>query len=130
MKVQKIRPKHARYYDLIHVPHGHIPAPLTNLWSNLPIPIKEKRDWDFYYCPCCGEPSFFKIHFACWQCQDDFEEFGAWDLEKRMRHRYYRKRRRDYFRNVFKRLEYLFLPILILLGKAWYVWSMRRRRDC
>lgn len=134
MVEMKAKSKDANYYDLIRVPHGHIPAPLVNFWSKFPIPVKETRGCDFYYCPRCGEPSFFKIEFACWQCQDDIEEFGAWKLYKELQRKYQRRKRRKYFRNFWKRLEYLCLPVLVLLGKAWYVKSNRLRRpwygDC
>jgi len=119
----KIRPKYGRYYDLIRVPHGHIPAPLTNLWSKLPIPVKEVRDENYYFCPVCGEPSFFKIRYACWKCQGEFEYDPS--LEEWAWKEYKRKMRKDYFRNFLKRIEYLILPFLVLIGKAWYVRSYR-----
>lgn len=123
-KLMKQRPKYCRYYDLIHVPHGHIPTPKTNLWSHLPLPVKAIRGSRFYYCPCCGQPSFFKIRYACWTCEEDFA-YDA-DYEKKCYARYRRRERRRYFKQLFKRIEYLFLPILVLLGKAWYVRSVRR----
>lgn len=115
----KLRPKYARYYDLIRVPHGHIPAPMTNFWSKLPIPVKEFRTGDFYSCPICGGPNFFKINYACWWCQnlDDYQEYAY--------QRYKQRKRREYFRELWKKLEYIFLPLLILFGKAWYVKSKR-----
>ena len=118
----KIQPKYGRYYDLIRVPHGHIPVPLAKLWSRLPIPVKEIRDENYYSCPVCGEPSFFKIRYACRYCLDEFDydpklEDWAWK-------EYQRRMRRDYFRNFLKRIEYLILPFLILIGKAWYVRSI------
>lgn len=120
---ERLRPRYGRYYDLIRVPHGHIPAPLTNLWSLLPVPARESRGSGFYFCPVCGGPSFFKIRYACSWCEEDlgFDDSEDWAWK-----RYKRKSRRDYFRELFKRIEYLFLPILILLGKAWYVRSTRR----
>lgn len=119
--MDKIRAKYGRYYDLIRVPHGHIPAPKINLWSNFPMPIKEYRANDFYECPSCGEPSFFKIEYACYECQgEDTEDADNWAWK-----RYKRNKRRNYFRDLKKRLEYLFLPFLVLLGKAWYVRSER-----
>jgi len=119
LREQKVRPKDGLYYDLIRVPHGHIPAPMTNLWSALPIPVKDERGCDYYYCPNCGEPSFFKINSWCRTCE-------AWDLvDDEIVRRYKRRRRRKYFKEIFKRIEYWFLPILILLGKAWYVGSTR-----
>lgn len=117
--MRKLKPKDSRYYDLIRIPHGHIPAPMANFWSSFPIPIKEKRGWDYYYCPMCGSGSFFKVDVACWCCQYDFDY--------NFLHRVYEKKRRhDYFRRLWKKLEYLFLPILVLIGKAWYVRSERR----
>jgi len=121
----KQRAKYGRYYDLIHVPHGHIPTPKMNFWSSLPLPIKALRGEDFYYCPCCGEPSFFKIRYACWQCENDFVYDDRY-YEERCYRRYRRRERRRYFKQLLKRIEYLFLPILVLLGKAWYVRSTRR----
>ena len=120
----KVQPKNGRYYDLIHVPHGHIPTPMTNLWSSLPIPIKQTRDAQFYFCPECGEPSFFKINYMCNWCEEDY----SWNLSEWQEvawRRYERRRRRKYFKEIFKRIEYLFLPIHVLLGKAWYVQSVR-----
>lgn len=111
---EKLRAKNGRYYDLIKVPHGHIPTPLVNLWSNFPIPVKERRGWDYYYCRFCGTPSFFKG--ICRQCEYDFE----WDM---LASYYQKKKRREYFRKLWKRLEYLYLPLLVLTGKAWYVRS-------
>jgi hypothetical protein len=119
----KIQPKNVRYYDLIRVPSGHIPAPLIRLWSSLPIPVKQIRTETLYRCPICGEPSFFKIRYACWECEiymDDNQEFQKSVM------RYYRRRlRREYFRNILKKIEQLILPFLILIGKAWYVRSPR-----
>jgi hypothetical protein len=115
----KKRAKNANYYDLVKIPHGHIPAPKLNLWSSFPIPVKARRGNHYYFCPTCGAPSFFKVEVACWGCQEDFYSFDEFMT------RYYRKKRRNYFRRIWKRLEYLFLPLLVLLGKAWYVQSVR-----
>jgi len=119
----KIRPKNCRYYDLIHVPHGHIPAPKANLWSSLPLPVKQERGL-MYHCPVCGEPSFFKIRYMCQGCRMEYEWGDDW-IDEYAYKKYRKKQRREYFRNIWKRLEYLFLPVLVLLGKAWYIRSER-----
>jgi len=104
------------YYDLVRVPHGHIPVPLVRgLWRYLPLPVREFRTWEFYECPLCGTPSFFKG--VCWECQD-------WDWAAAERY-YSRRRRREYFRAVWKRVELWLLPLLLLLGRAWYVRARR-----
>lgn len=109
----KRRAKDGRYYDLVRIPHGHIPAPIVNFWSRLPLPIKEYRGWDFFYCPFCGRASFFKG--ICWDCSEYLPD---------SEYRYYRARlRREYFRKLWKRLEYMLLPFLVVIGKAWYVSS-------
>jgi len=120
----KLRSKDGWYYDLIKLPHGHLPAPKVNLWSHLPLPVKEWRDENYYCCPMCGKPSFFKINFACYSCQDDFEyDEKAYEWAQR---RAKIAQRRRYFKQIWKRLEYLILPLLVLLGKASYVPSIRR----
>ena len=111
----KTKPKDGLYYDLIRVPSGHIPAPKANLWSHLPIPVKEERYWDFYYCPFCGQPSFYKG--VCRDCEMQFSGSNV------VSNYYYKRRRREYFRKIKKRLQYLFLPFLIAIGEAWYVHS-------
>jgi hypothetical protein len=120
--LRKLRPIDGYYYDLIRVPHGHIPVPKANLWSHLPLPIKEFRDECYYRCPSCGEPSFFKIQYVCDECFEDLDDIEQY---------YYkcfrvRMERRDYFRSFWKRIEYLLLPILVLTGKAWYVLASSR----
>jgi hypothetical protein len=110
-----VRPKHGKYYDLIRLPHGHIPVPKVRLWSALPLKVKEVRDWCYFRCPSCGQPSFFKQTFSCSWCAY-IEVSKSW---------YKHKKRREYFRSIKKKLEYLFLPFLILTGKAWYVSSIR-----
>lgn len=121
--MKKIKPKDGKYYDLIRIPHGHIPSPKANFWSCLPMPVMEYRDYNFYYCPVCGAPSFFKIRFACYTCQEEMQYEGTDEWAYR---RYKRKQRNDYFREILKRLEYLCLPFLIVLRKAWYVESVRK----
>ncbi|MEM1589998.1 MAG: hypothetical protein QW175_06240 [Candidatus Bathyarchaeia archaeon] len=112
----RLRPIDGYYYDLIRVPHGHIPVPKVKLWSRLPLPIKEFRDERYYRCPSCGQPSFFKILFTCDECwKDNWRLLG-----------YRKAERRDYFRQFWKRLEYLLLPVLVLTGKAWYVLASSR----
>jgi len=127
MKVEglnmKIKAKDGRYYDLIHVPHGHIPTPLMNLWSHLPLPIKDFRTGSFYRCPECGMGSFFKVNSWCDQC--DYEFTYETSYGKYIKRRYHRRRRRKYFKELLKQVEYWFLPILVVLGKAWYVRSER-----
>jgi len=125
------RPREGRYYDLVRVPHGHIPVPKVNAWSGFPIPFREVRGYDYYRCPNCGGPSFFKVNAMCLDCEDDdfnreYESEEDYRSQERDRERKYRLRvRRDFFRGIWKRLEYLVLPALILLGEAWYVEARR-----
>jgi len=108
------------YYDLVRVPHGHIPAPMVGFWSWLPLPVKGKRDGRMFFCPVCGMPSFFKVFDQCRWCEDwDDTPHDEWVKE------YERKRRREKWRARWKRLEYVLLPILMLTGKAWYIRSVR-----
>ena len=109
------------YYDLIRVPHGHIPAPKTNLWSHFPIPVKEFRDYGFFHCPECGRPSFFSINGMCMDCEEEMSYLQDEEIWRRGM----RRRRRKYFKGLLKRIEYLILPFLVLTGKAWYVHSER-----
>ncbi|HUW44726.1 MAG TPA: hypothetical protein VMW50_02930 [Dehalococcoidia bacterium] len=107
------QPKNANYYDLVRTPHGHIPAPMIKFWSWLPIPIKGQRDWGTFHCPVCGSPSFFKTGYGCDECQYDNEQ--KWKTY----HNREKKRRK------WKRLEYAMLPLLVLIGKAWYLPSIK-----
>jgi hypothetical protein len=124
-KLPKTKPAQGLYYDLIRVPHGHIPTPMVNLWSHFPLPVKEFRDDDYYFCPECGGPSFFKIDTMCRSCKDiayyDVGRAGWLHAVQKERWRL----RRKYFRNFLKRIEYLILPFLVLIGKAWHVRSLR-----
>lgn len=110
-----------RYYDLIRVPHGHIPVSKLYLWKNYPIEAKETRTYNYFQCPECGNPSFFKVS----SCEyDGFYGYGN-DAEERRWRRVRRRERNDYFRRLWKDLEGLALPFLVLIGKAWYVRSDR-----
>jgi len=78
------------HYALIRVTptHGpcfHIPAPFfdgpannpRSMWAgNLPI-AKDKRDGEYYECPCCGERSYY-----AGVCQDCKRAFEVWDNEE------------------------------------------------
>lgn len=119
------RPKDGKYYDLVKLPHGHIPAPLIRLWSSIPLPVKAIRDEYYYCCPECGEPSFFKINYMCWQCQDFYEYNCGQKVFNNAWRRHKRRKRRKYFKEILKKIEYLVLPILALVGKAYYVESKR-----
>lgn len=108
----------ALYYDLVKIPHGHVPAPMVRFWRWLPMPLNGYRtEWTFS-CPVCGEPSFFKIWDMCWDC----EQYGDWSYDD---DRYKRRREREKWRRRWKTLEYVFLPLLVLLGKSWYLRSTR-----
>ena len=106
----------ALYYDLLKVPHGHIPAPMVKFWSWLPVPVRGKRTPRTFMCPRCGMPSFFKVQFSCSWCAD-FQDMPNYD--------YKRVRRREKWRARWKQLEYVLLPFLVLFGKAWYMRSTR-----
>ena len=110
------QPKNSNYYDLVRIPHGHIPAPRIRFWAWLPIPIKGMRTWNTFYCPTCGSPSFFKARGYCDSCGPDFDDNEQmWKSLKK----------KEAVRNRWKRFEEIILPLLILLGKAWYMPSER-----
>ena len=115
----------ALYYDLVKIPHGHIPAPMVKFWSWLPIPIKGKRTSTTFFCPNCGEPSFFKIRERCNWCEQWWDENDDEVSYKEMRKKYDWKRKREKWRRRWKELEYALLPLLILFGKAGYLRSVR-----
>jgi len=121
------RPREGRYYDLVRVPHGHIPVPKVNMWSGFPIPVREIRGYDYYHCPNCGQPSFFKVNVMCRYCEDDasYDYASDGEQEEAMSRIYRLRSRRNYFREIWKRLEYLILPVLVLLGQSWYVEARR-----
>lgn len=125
LHLKKLAPVNGYYYDLIKLPHGHVPVPKARLWSHLPVPIREFRGEDYYECPCCGQPSFFKVEYACRECDNDLGYYDGYDPEKEVYR--IRRQRRNYFRQFLKRIEYLFLPLLVLTGKAWYVLASSRR---
>jgi len=124
LALARIAPKFALYYDLVRVPHGHLPAPRLRLWGRLPLPIRQTRDSNFYRCPECGEPSFFKIDGWCEECNQIMEDCGL-EPSRKFYARVVRRKRRTYFRRFLKQIELLFLPLLVVLGKAWYVRSQR-----
>ena len=111
------------YYDLIRIPHGHIPAPKVKFWKSLPIPIKGTRTQDTFHCPWCGRPSFFKVFDQCRVC--DWEQEDDWETWKFNEARYQKRLKREKGRKRWKRLECALLPLLVLFGKAWYMRSAR-----
>jgi predicted RNA-binding Zn-ribbon protein involved in translation (DUF1610 family) len=117
----KIRPGQGLYYDLIQVPHGHVPVGKVFLWKRFPLLVREFRDNSYFKCPECGAPSFFKVNYQCPICDDGRDDEHGW-----LRPKFRRRERRDYFRKFLKDLEVLVLPVLALMGKAWYVRSERR----
>ena len=118
-------PIKGKYYDLVRTPHGHTPVSKVRFWKVFPIPIREVRSYNYYHCPLCGRPSFFKINGACQYCWGyayecyDHESFGRFEQRNR------KIERRNYFRRLWKTFENLLLPILILTHRAWYVKSDR-----
>jgi len=123
--VSKVQPKHGNYYDLIKLPHGHIPAPLSNFWSSLPLPVRDVRTYNYYRCPECGTESFFKIERCCRNCEDFMFDCATSKDYKKFEVRVRRRQRRRYFKQLLKQVEYWFLPVLVLFGEAWYVKSDR-----
>lgn len=115
-----VKPRDACYYDLLRVPHGHTPAPMAHFWGWLPIPVKGVRDSYTFSCPNCGEGSFFKTYTNCPNCRYD-----EWGDENYGESHYNAKREK--WRRRLKDIEYALLPLLILLGKAWYMPSIRGR---
>jgi len=114
MKFQQT--KNANYYDLVKIPHGHIPAPMIKFWGWLPIPIKGNRDYDTFHCPTCGCSSFYKTGITCRYC--DFRDDDNEQVWKK-----HQKREKN--RKKWKRFEHAILPLLILFGKAWYMPSVK-----
>ncbi len=109
-------PKKGLYYDLVKLPHGHIPVSKIKFWGSLSIPIREFRDYGYFKCPECGSPSFFRLISDC-GCCGAFTKDGYSRYKKRLR-----KRRIHGF---LKRLEVALLPLLVYAGKAYYVRSVR-----
>jgi ribosomal protein L37E len=106
------------YYDLVRIPHGHVPAPKVRFWRWLPLPIGGYRtEWTFG-CPVCGRESFFKIDYMCREC--DYDGYNPYSREY-----WERKSRREKWRKRWKTFEYVFLPLLVLVGKAYYLRSTR-----
>lgn len=125
-KLLKLKPKNGAYYDLIHLPHGHIPVPRCNFWSSFPIPLKDYRDENYYRCPECKTPSFYQITDMCWECQTFYDQYYSEIQFLQAQARTQRRQRRRYFKRFLKTIEYWLLPFLVLLGKAWYVKAIRR----
>ena len=111
------------YYDLIKIPHGHIPAPMVEFWKWLPIPVVGKRTSKTFYCPNCGCSSFFKANYSCESCREYYEDTE--ESYKRWNKRYEQRRKREKKRARWKNIEYAILPLLILTGKAGYLRSIR-----
>jgi hypothetical protein len=107
----------ARYYDLIELPHGHIPAPKIKFWRKVPIPIGRPRNENFFQCFTCGESSFFKT-FSCGWC----EGYGGCDSDYQAYKKYHK---REKSRMRWKKVEYAILPLLLLFDKVRYNQSTR-----
>ena len=120
----KIRSRIGNYYDLIRVPHGHIPVSKIVLWKRFPLLVREIRGDKYFMCPECGNNSFFKSDICCRVCAAHGK--ASWFVGENILRRWQNRDRRDYFRRFLKNLEVLMLPVLALLGKAWYVRSERR----
>ena len=109
MEVKKMKfrtPRHGDYYDLIEVPSGHIPTPMARLWKFLPLPVCGQRTQEFFECPFCHEKSFFSG--PCGYCEPHMAENDAYYFNEE-------------YRSGRKKIEYIFLPILVLFGKAGYI---------
>ena len=120
----KIRPRQGLYYDLVRVPHGHIPVSKIFLWKRFPLLVREIRGDKYFSCPECGMPSFFKVDVCCRGCAA--RGLNRWSVGENILRRWENRSRRDYFRRLLKDLEVLVLPVLALSGSAWYVRSDRR----
>ena len=107
------QPNNSNYYDLVRIPHGHIPAPMIKFWGWIPIPVKGTRSYNTFHCPVCGSPSFYKTGYGCHECQYDYEQ------------EFKRYHKREQRRKNWKRLEHAILPLLVILGKVWYMPSER-----
>lgn len=123
-----LRPRQGLYYDLVRVPHGHVPTSKVWLWRRFPLLVKEFRGDTYFKCPECGAGSFFKASGRCQSCGWKIAGLSPKAWAKAETNRIYRllkRERRDYFRRFLKDLEVLFLPVLALTGNAWYVRSER-----
>ena len=110
---------------MIQIPHGHIPAPLIiKLYQYLLIPAGKKRENDFYSCPECGRPSFFKITKWCDICDEEIQ-----DEEKYAEYyeRWQSRERENRRRQKFKKIEHVLLPILLIFGLVRYNRSVKRK---
>ena len=47
------------------------------------------------------------------------------EFQKQVMRQYLKRQRREYFRNMRKKIELLLLPFLVFIGWAWYVRSPR-----
>jgi len=110
------QPKNANYYDLVKIPHGHIPAPMIKFWGWLPIPEGPQRTYNTFHCPTCGSPSFFKTGLSCPDC-----EWNQEDNEQTWK----KYIKRENGRRKWKRFEHAILPLLVLTGQAKYMVSER-----
>jgi hypothetical protein len=128
MNLEAVRSVNGKYYDLIKLPSGHYPAPKLRLWKRLPIPVQGIRHSSTFRCPRCGRVSFFKSTYGCFWCENYGHSMSV-SVRRKIR-------RREYFRNLRKKLELLILPVLVLLGKAYYMTSIRthsldfRNKNC
>ena len=119
-----LRPGQGLYYDLVRVPHGHVPVGKVFLWKRFPLLVGEIRSNNYFKCPSCGALSFFKSDICCRDCAANGKY--SWIVGENILRRWQNRDRRDYFRKFLKTLEVLVLPVLALLGRAWYVRSDRR----
>lgn len=118
------------YYDLIRVPHGHVPVGKVWLWRRFPLLVKEFRGESYFKCAECGAKSFFKESPGrCQNCNSRLYFGFSPNVRDKARNILFAKSmrlaRRDYFRRFLKDLEVLTLPVLALAGKAWYIRSER-----
>lgn len=98
-------PYFSAYYDLILIPSGHIPAPLVNVWQHCRIPVAGQRDEETFTCPWCHTKSYYSGPCSEW-CKRQLPK--SYFLNKKLS-------------NMRKRIEILFLPILVRIGKAHYI---------
>ena len=109
--VESSRDENRFYYDLIELTNGsHIPVTMIKpFWRDFFLKRKQikTRDYNFFYCPSCGENSFYSFHSSgCEDCgfnktfyyygNDSFKVKKS-DFEKKVNKNHTKKQRKKRF---------------------------------